>query len=205
MAKSYDNGNGLQIKSGQKNLDKMMRDLMMLADVEVLVGFPSDTTDRTDDSVEQGITNAALGYIHDTGAPEQNIPARPFMTPGMEDVTDAVTNKLSQVLKATSQGRGLAVVEQGMTQVGLIAKLGIQNKITAGLEPPLSPRTIAGRARSRGTASRRTSELEYMALQGKGIDEAFLQGSLGFRPLVNTGQLRNAVNYVIRSRRKRSK
>lgn len=205
MAKSYEDGSGLVIKTNQKNLDSLVKNLTLLADVEVLVGFPEDTTTRTDDSVSQGITNATLGYIHDNGAPEQNIPARPFMLPGMAEATGTVTDKLAQVLKAVSQGKGPSVIEQGMTHVGLIAKLAIQNTINAGLEPPLSPRTIASRSRSRGTDSQRLSELEHAALTGKGIDEGFLQGALGIKPLINTGQLRNAVNYVIRSRRKRSK
>ena len=142
MAKSYDNGAGIVIKTNQKSLDGLVKNLMLLADVEVLAGFPEDTTQRNADSVDQTITNAALGYIHDNGAPEQNIPARPFMLPGMAEATNDVTEKLSQVLKAASKGAGPAVIEQGMTHVGLIVKLAIQNTITAGLEPPLSPLSL---------------------------------------------------------------
>lgn len=205
MAKSYSDGTGLRIKTGKDNLEDIIKNLNLLADVEVLAGFPEDTTERTADSVDQGITNAALGYIHDNGAPEENIPARPFMTPGIEEARDELTSKLAQVLKATSQGKGPDIVERGMTQVGLIAQRAIRKVINAGLSPPLSPRTIRDRYKSRKTATQRVAELEYLALQDQGIDETFLQGAVGIKPLINTAQLRNAINYVIRSRRKRSK
>jgi hypothetical protein len=52
-----------------------------LASTEVLVGFPEDTTERDkegdDPARERGITNAALGYIHDQGVPEVGIPSSP--------------------------------------------------------------------------------------------------------------------------------
>lgn len=49
---------------------------------EVLIGIPMSTTERPDGE----ITNAELGYIHEYGAPEANIPARPFLIPGVESV-----------------------------------------------------------------------------------------------------------------------
>lgn len=201
-SKGYKDGVGIKTKTNQVSLDVMLKELELLIDVEVLVGFPEETTTRPDDA---DITNASLGYIHDQGAPEQNIPARPFMLPGMADAEDKVADKLSQVMKAVLNGKGAGIAEVGMTQVGLIAKLSIQNKINDGLEPPLAPSTIAQRYKSRKTQTRRDSELEYLSLQGKGIDEMFLQGAVGIKPLINTGQLRNAVTYVIRSRKKRRK
>jgi hypothetical protein len=196
MAKSFDNGNGLKIKTKQGDLDKMVKALLVLADVEVLVGFPEETTDRTDEGPAKGMTNAALGYIHDTGAPEQNIPARPFMAPGIADAQDKIDAKLLQVLKAASQDKGVDVIERGFTQVGLIAKLAIQNKINEGIPPPLADSTLRARAR-RG---RKGAKAE---LASRSMGNA--PGVVNAKPLVDTGQLRNAVNYVIRSRRKRKK
>ncbi len=203
MSDYFDDGSGMKIVTSQATFDKMLQGLSQLAKVEVLVGFPEDTTQRTEDSLDQSVTNASLGYIHDQGAPEANIPARPFMLPGMAAAQDAITDKLVQTMKAVSQNRGVSVIERGLTQAGLLAKLSIQNTINEGIPPPLAPATIRGRARARQTTTRRASELQYMHLQGQGIDEDFLQGALGIKPLVNTGELRNAVNYVIRPRDKR--
>lgn len=207
MAKHFDDGNGLKIGTTNKAVfEKMLQGLMQLAKVEVLVGFPEDTTQRTADSVEeQGITNASLAYIHDNGAPEQNIPARPFMVPGIEAAKEKITDKLAQTVKTVSQGKGTDVVEKGLIQAGLIAQSAIRAKITEGIPPPLAPATIRSRRQSRQTKSRRESEEQYMHLEGQGIDEDFLQGALGIIPLINTGQLRNAVNFVLRPRANRSK
>ena len=194
MAKSFDAGNGLRIKAG--NLDKLVADVLLLADVEVLVGFPEETTERDPDAESKGITNAALGYIHDNGMPEQNIPARPFMEPGIKDAQDAITDKLSQVLRAASQGRGAGVVETGMHQVGLIAKLAIQNKINEGIPPPLADSTLRQRARKGSKGAK--AELARRA-------EGNAPSMAAAKPLIDTAQMRNAVNYVIRSRKKRSK
>lgn len=185
-------GSGVQILK-RANAEKLYRDLGKLSDVEVLVGFPEETTDR--DSEDHGITNAALGYIHDTGMPEQNIPARPFMIPGIADAKDAVAAKLGQLAKAiTRPGDNAETIARGMTQVGLIAKLAIQNKINEGIPPPLADATLRARAAKgrKGAAA----ELKLReAGQAPGVGLA--------KPLVDSGQLRNAVNYVIRSRRKR--
>jgi hypothetical protein len=197
MTKSFDDGSGLQIKTNQATFDKLQKALMILVDVEVLVGFPEETTDRDPEPGEpSGITNASLGYIHDTGMPEQNIPARPFMTPGMQNAEDAVAAKLTQILKAASQDKGVDVIEKGFQQVGLIAKLAIQNKINEGIPPPLSQRTLQARARKG-----REGAKQELADRANGM----APGVLNAKPLIDTGQLRNAINYVIRSRRKRRK
>lgn len=196
MDKHFDDGNGLRIKTTQATFDKMLKDLQQLARVEILVGFPEDTTARTEDSIPQDITNASLAYIHDNGAPEQNIPARPFMLPGIEAAKEKVTDRLGQTLRAVSQNKGVAVIEKGLTQTGLLAKLSIQNVINAGVPPPLADATLRNRARKgrKGAAK----ELES---RGQGN----VPGMADAKPLIDTGQLRNAVNYVIRDRSRRSK
>jgi len=184
---------GIQIK-GRGSFEAISARLMLLADTEVLAGFPDENADRQE--MGAGITNASLAYIHDHGAPEQNIPARPFMAPAMAEARDKVAGKLSQVLTAVvSRGADSVVVEQGLHQVGLIAKLAIQNKINEGIPPPLADATLRARAR-RGR-------------KGAGLE--LLSRSMGYAPsmdfaktLVDTGQMRNAADYAIRSRKKRN-
>lgn len=166
-------GSGLEIK---QNNDKLMMALLAeLTDKEVLVGFPEESGEH-----EGGINNATLGYIHDKGAPEANIPARPFMEPGIESVKRQITNKLKQVGKAALKQKKpkKSVVEVALHQVGLIGQLGIQNMINSNIGPALAPATLRAR---RG------------------------RGHTGTKTLVETGAFRNSVKYVIRSRRKRTK
>jgi hypothetical protein len=74
---------------------RAMKSVRALTGQRVMVGIPESTTERPDKS---GITNAALGYIHTYGAPSRNIPARPFLAPGIESVKD----KIVDVMKATT-------------------------------------------------------------------------------------------------------
>ncbi len=200
MSKSFKDGSGVRInKPSAAKFEDMIEALSTLADVEVLVGFPEETTERGDEENggASGITNAALGYIHDNGAPEQNIPQRQFMAPALEEAGPAITEKLGQTLRAVVRSGGDAgKVEQGMHQVGLIAKLAIQNKINEGIPPPLADSTLQARA-ARG---RKGAALE-LKLRKKGLAAP---STVLAKPLVDTAQMRNAVNYAIRSRKKRS-
>ena len=90
-------------------LARAMKNVRALTGQRVMVGIPEDTTTRDDKS---GITNAALGYIHTYGAPSRNIPARPFLVPGVEAEKDKITDILKgATLKALDmpgdkRGRG---------------------------------------------------------------------------------------------------
>lgn len=185
---------GITIKQGA-NLDDLVASLQKLAGVEVLVGFPEDTTERDPEGDKpSGITNASLGYIHDNGAPEQNIPARPFMAPGIESVQDKIADKLGQVLQAAARGGSASTIAEGMTQVGITASLGIKNYINEGVDPPLAPATLRARAaRGREGAqdelnNRRKGEAPSTALA---------------KPLVDIGEMRDAVSFAIRPRKQR--
>lgn len=165
-----------------------------LANQEVLVGFPEDTTDRDEADGEEGITNAALGYIHDNGMPEQNIPARPFMVPGIQDNRDSITAALVAVAKRGLRKGGIQQAMQGLHRVGIVAVTGLKRKLNEGIPPPLADATLQDRAR-RGRKGAK-QELERRA-KGEAASTEFA------KPLIDTGQLRNALSYVIRNRRRR--
>ena len=188
------------LKMSRDGLADLMASLTTLANSEVLVGFPEETTERGDaEEIEESkgpITNAALGYIHDNGSPEVNIPARPFMIPGIENAKEAVTDKLGQMARAVvTKGAGADRVAQGFEQVGSIAELAIKNKINEGIPPPLSEYTLQERARKG-----RKGAKEELALRAKGEEP----GTQLAKPLVDTAQMRNSVKYVVRARRARA-
>lgn len=191
---NQNNSSGITIKKGA-DLNELVANLQKIAGVEVLVGFPEDTTERDPDGdTPTGITNASLAYIHDNGAPEQNIPARPFMAPGIESVQDKLADKLGQILKAAANGAPASTIAQGMTQVGIIAATGIKNTINEGIDPPLAPATLRARAaRGRKGAQEELNRRK----KGEAPSTAFA------KPLVDTGELRNAVSYAIRPRNQR--
>lgn len=175
--------------------------LKQLSEKEVLVGFPESEEERlpTEEGGDPEPSNAVLGYIHDNGAPEVNIPARPFMQPGIEEVKDKITDKLAQTLRAVLRGDGIQRVDQGLTQVGFIAMNSIKRTINAGVPPPLSDATLRQRmrgGRKNGGGARKGAAQELdRRWDGQAPSVEFA------KPLVDTGQMRNAVNYVIRQRK----
>ncbi len=179
------------MRSGVKVTGPGLADLVAkmreLTKREVLVGFPEATAERTEDDLPTTVTNAALAYIHDNGAPEQNIPARPFMYPAMLDCRERVAAKMLQMAKAIAAGR-LPDPDKGFHQVGLIVQAAIRGKINEGVPPPLSEYTLRERAR-RG----RKGAKQELANRAAGLPA----GTELAKPLVDTGQLRNAVNYVV--------
>lgn len=177
----------LRISRKGPDLPTIERRIRKLANLQVLVGVPSDQSERDDGS---GMTNAALAYIHDNGAPEQNIPPRPFMRPGIDSIQPEITRRLKKMAKAAVTETGEVMAQQA-TALGLRAKLAIQNKINEGIPPPLSEATLRRRA-----AKGRKGAKEELNRRGEG--EA--PGTALAKPLIDTGQLRNSINYVIRDR-----
>lgn len=170
---------------------KIIQGIEALTGTAVMVGVPADKTSRKEGAA---ITNAELAYIHDKGAPEAGIPARPFMEPGIKAAQDEIVKTMQEAGKAVLKGG--APVETYLNRVGLIATRSIKTVISAGIPPPLAPSTIRGRiARVKGKKRRQK------------IDDAIAAGTPFsrqndaegiFTPLVVTAQLRNSITYVLR-------
>ncbi len=136
---------------------------------DVLVGVPQDKTARKGDP----ITNASLAYIHDQGAPEANIPARPFMKPGITNAQTKITNQMQLAAKKSIDGDASAI-EQGLLKVGMVAQSSIRAIIQAGEG--------------------------FAALTAGTLNARKKRGRTGVKPLLDTGQLRNSINFTIRGK-----
>jgi len=196
--------NGVKILKHKGALEDLVEALGALTETQVLVGFPDDTSDREASGVEdKDLTNAQLGYIHDNGAPEARIPQREFMRPGIEAVQDDIANLLGKTAQATLRGGGLAAVNAGLTQVGFKAANSIKRTINAGVPPPLSERTLRERlkkGRKNGGGARKGAAQELdRRWDGQLPSVEFA------KPLVDTGQMRNAVTFVLRDRKGKDK
>jgi len=150
---------------------ELRRQLRALTASRVFVGFPAGTALRRPDGDEpREVNNAFLGYVHNNGAPEANIPARPFMGPGIANAQGEIVARFNACAQSILRG-GPVNIEATLHAVGLIAQNAIRAKISDGPFLPLAPATLAARRR---------------------------RGRTGTQPLQDTGQMRNAVNYVIR-------
>lgn len=147
----------------------------------LVVGIPAEKAPRPDSPID----NATLGYLHEHGVPEANIPPRPWLAPGVEasetiittEATRGATRALSQVLAANVSG-AQSETQDAFTRTGLKVVSKIQSRITAGIAPPLSERTI------------------YARLHRK--ERRRKPGAM--TPLIDTGAFLRSITYAIRSR-----
>lgn len=178
-----------------------------LSKTSVLVGIPADAKSRTASEWLNmtkgvaGITNAALGYMMETGSPAQNIPARPWLKPGVAESKSRWSPYLEQACQAALNG-DTGVMERALNAAGNVAATAVKKKITAGIPPPIKPSTMAARARHRGgktrqqrikRAAERAAYRKFYA--GYTKDTPVLSG--GVTPLVDTAQMLNSITWVV--------
>ncbi|WCM21363.1 hypothetical protein NDK50_07920 [Paraburkholderia bryophila] len=160
------------MKSGasvtQDNFAAIIRAISDIAKKDVLVGIPDSAPDRKDGP----ISNAQIGYILETGSPAKNIPARPFLVPGVVAVQGEIADRLGKAADAALDGSSQAA-ERQLTSAGITAENSVKQKINSNIQPELADSTLEARRR-RGVTRENT--------------------------LVDTGQLRNSVTHVVRNK-----
>lgn len=154
------------------NWAKLAAGVDMMVGTQVMVGVPATEALRKPEPGEKGAppNNAFLAYIHEHGDAAGRIPARPFLQPGVNDNRENIERGMRAVALAALNGNP-AAVDRGLHRVGLSTQASVRRKITTGPFLPLAERTLAKR-RARGRT--------------------------GTKPLIDTAQLRNAINYVLR-------
>jgi hypothetical protein len=146
--------------------------LREMASKHVLVGIPASENARSDGL----IGNAQLGYIHENGSPANNIPARPFLRPGVASIKGKAIEILKVAAKSAAGGDRTAV-DKGLYKVGMIAQAAVKKAITAGEGwQPLKPATLAARRKSTKA------------------------GVKGDKPLLRTGALQGSINFIVREK-----
>jgi hypothetical protein len=155
----------------KSNTAQFRKALEFLLKREVLVGIPAASATRDPAPGETtAASNALIGYVMEYGSPAQNIPARPFVHPGIANAREGIQIHLKKAGQIALSGKP-DEISQELEKVGLIAATSVQKAITDGPFEPLKPATLAARRR---------------------------RGRTGDRPLIDTGQLRRAITYVVR-------
>jgi hypothetical protein len=163
---------------------ELIANLRELARYKLLLGVPEEKTEREDDAgAPSHATNALIGFVAENGLPARNIPARPWLGPGIK----AGQEQGLKVLKATAtkalDGKA-GEVEQGFNAAGIVFVNAVQARIRSNIQPPLAASTIKNRRRrSKGSNYRRkaTTAADVVAL-------------------VDTGQFLRSVTYVLRKK-----
>jgi hypothetical protein len=159
-----------------KTVDRMAilaAQIRTLADNKVMVGVPSDKTDRD----EGPITNAALGYLFENGSPEIGMPPRPWLMPTVREEHSVVVKFLRQAGRDAFEGKNPLRTFNAM---GLYVVNKVRLRVRAGIPPPLKEATVA--ARNRRHPNRVSTSATAI-------------------PLIDTSQWIRSITYVIRGPR----
>ncbi|MCU4406499.1 hypothetical protein [Acinetobacter junii] len=135
-----------------------------LSQVDVLVGVP-----HGENRTEADMTNAQIGYLLETGSPAMNLPPRPHLVPGIEEVQDIIGEKLTAAVDAALSGNAKRMYFL-LESAGMKATMNVKKFINRGEFAALAPLTIRERKR---------------------------RGRKSEKPLVDTGQYRNSHTYII--------
>lgn len=163
----------MSVKVTKDELANVLKNIHALVSKEVLIGIPESEDARKASEDGAPIGNAEIGYIQETGSPANNLPARPFLMPGVEKALPQAINQLKRGGERALSGESTAA-DTALHAAGLIAQSSVRATIVAVIPPPLAESTIKARQR---------------------------RGRTGTTPLLDTGQLRNAVTYVIRKKK----
>lgn len=155
----------MSVKVTKDNVNATIKSILALAKKDVLVGIPESSGEHEDSE----ISNAALGYIHNYGSPAANIPARPFLEPGVEEAQQKIAAQMKKAGEAATD-RNVEGVDKALHACGLVAQNSVRAAITDGDFAPLKPATVKARERA---------------------------GHSGDKPLIVTGQLRGSVTYQV--------
>lgn len=177
----------MAVRITKDDVGKLIASVQGLTAQQVLVGIPSTKAGRK----EGPITNAAIGYIHENGAPEINLPARPFLVPGVRESQDKWLPYLKAAALAAIDRKGIEAVDAKLHSVGLIAQNAVKLRIRSGPFAPLSPATLRQRL------AKLQAKRGIDKISGKRWRDVTLN-DVTIRILIDTAQLLNAVTYVIR-------
>lgn len=152
----------------EDNQVEFMKTINSFRNDNVLVGIPSTDSNRNDNSP---INNATILAINEFGSPVNNIPPRPVMAIGIRLAQDAIAAEFAKAAKG-AWTKGVAAINQYYERAGIIASNSIKRVINEQID-------IEGPAEA--------------TLKGRES-----RGFKGTKALIVTGQLRNAITYVIR-------
>lgn len=147
---------------------------------QVLVGIPAEDASRgASEKSTNSINNAALLAINNFGSPTNNIPARPVMENGIRNAQDEIAEQFKKALQG-ALNQGFTAIDVYYEKAGMIAANSIKRAINdqefqGGGEDNSEPKKSTLRARER-------------------------RGFKGTKSLVVTGQMRNAITYVVKGK-----
>lgn len=122
--------------SAKDAIEKALKDFM--TDKYVTIGIHEDAGMHDDSD----ITNAQLGAVQEFGTDNGNIPARPWLRPGVESGNEEYLNIITDAIENDQP------LEQALEVVGVVAVAKVQQYMIDLKSPPNAPQTIARKGSS---------------------------------------------------------
>ena len=164
-------------KSGLLGWIKFLRAQKIMDSMPLYVGIPEEKTNR-----DGMLNNAQLAYLHSNGSAVNNMPARPFLEPAIEqpEVLNKMANQFKEAFISAMDGdQGGAYAH--LSKAGMYGANAAKQYIGSENLAPNAPITIEG-----GWMRNKVSGKPFY-VKGKGSSA----------PLIDTGSLRSSITYVI--------
>lgn len=160
------------LKITKDRVPEVMAALKALVKDRVLIGIPSEKAFRAPDPNEPDshVNNAMIGFWNEFGVPEENIPARPHLVPGIKQALPRI-EKIYRAAAVKAFDGNIGAVKQAEGQIGQISADSVRHVIDAVIGPPLSERTLRAREK---------------------------RGRSGTIPLLDGGEYRKNIDFVVR-------
>lgn len=172
------------VKKGP-GIERLKRELEHITNMDVLIGVSESSTSRQEDTM----TNAQLMFIHTNGSPLHGIPARPIIEPAIQadGNKEQITDQLGMAAQAVLQGNP-SLATRYLRLAGQAGENVSREWFTDSRNnwPPNKPETIKRKTRK---------------MSSKQFKEAAESGEPLTRPLIDTGQLRKSIIYILREKK----
>lgn len=159
--------------------------IAQLKRLDVLVGVPEGGEDRKAGAA----SNAELVYIHTNGSPIRGIPARPIIEPAILDGKDVLGEKLSKAYETALAGN-TAGVRPALEKAGQAAQNIVRDWFTNPKNNWAELKTAAEERREKKMSKSALAKAKKRAEE----DKSFVV----HRPLIDTGEMRKSIVYVVR-------
>ena len=186
----------VSVSSSGNGLSGIMESLKNLSKIDVLVGILEEESSREGGKV----TNAELAFIHSNGSPLNNIPARPFIEPAIEDPENAemIAVELRKAVESALAGK-LDAMSKALVKAGKQGQNAARDWFTNPKNgwAPNSPYTVLQKIKKKRDSTSRAI-VRYVAEGGSLSNITGLEGMT--QVLIDTDQLRKAVTFVVREK-----
>lgn len=189
----------VSVKQTVNHTWKMKQGMDLLTRRDVLVGIPAEGNMRKAEDGGEPAGNAVIGYVQEFGSPKQNIPARPFLKPGIAAVQGEVALLLGAAAKEAMRGNPAGVMAS-QTKIGLLAVNAVQARFASNDWQVLKAATLEARWYQEERKRREIKDEDGNVTGLRKVRKGRAKTPKATNPLVFTNSLRKAITYVIRGR-----